>query len=244
MTANDEILDFINNGYKTFLSHLAIECVIFTYENRQLKVLIFDWKDWGWALPSGHIKHQEPLTDAANRILKARTSLENVFLKQFYIFGDSIFRTRFNKVENADIIPDDSWLATRTLSIGYYALVDCSKIEAIVNVLSQNHKWVDIHEIPKSMGLDHAEIIKTALEHLRNNIFREPIGYELLPEKFTLPEIQTLYETILDKKFDRRNFPNKLLSLGIIKKLEEKRNIGQHRSPFLYMFEKDKNQEF
>jgi len=90
--------------------------------------------------------------------------------------------------------------------------------------------------------MDHNEIVTTALETLRNQIFHEPIGYELLPEKFTLPEIQTLYETILNKKFDRRNFPNKLLSQEIIVKLDEKRNIGQHRAPFLYTFHKDNYQ--
>lgn len=239
MLVTPDLKDYIENGYKTFLPQISIECVIFTYEDRQLKVLIFDWQELGWGLPSGHIKLEEPITEAASRILKDRTSLDNIFLKQFYTFGDGPFRTKY--IQN-DYIPENSWLAKRALTIGYYALIDYSKVQTISGVLSPTHKWTDIHEIPKNMGMDHGEIIKTALEEMRHSIFSEPIGYELLPEKFTLPEILTLYETILDKKLDRRHFPNKLLSLGIIEKLDEKRSIGQHRSPYLYKFHLDNYQ--
>jgi 8-oxo-dGTP diphosphatase len=242
--ANEEVLDYIKNGYKTFLSYIAVECVIFTYEERQLKVLLYSYQDLGWSLPGGQVKHEEPIAEAASRILKSRTSLDNVFLKQFHTFGDGPFRVKYVKSQNTNIIPDDSWFATRKIGIGYYALIDSLKAQAISPLLGHNHSWFDINEVPDNIGMDYAEIIKTALVSLRHDIFREPIGYELLPEKFTLPEIQTLYETILDKKFDRRNFPNKLLSLGIIKKLDEKRNIGQHRSPFLYMLNRDNYQEF
>lgn len=239
MLVTQDIKDFIENGYKTFLPQISIECVIFTYENRQLKVLIFDWQDLGWGLPSGHIKHEEPITEAASRILKDRTSLDNIFLMQFHTFGDSPYRSKYIK---NDLIPENSWLAKRALTIGYYALIDYSKVQTILDFLGTSHKWAEIHEIPENMGLDHGEIIKTALEEIRHSIFSEPIGYELLPEKFTLPEIQSLYEAILDKKLDRRHFPNKLLSLGIIEKLDEKRSIGQHRSPFLYKFHIDNYQ--
>jgi 8-oxo-dGTP diphosphatase len=242
MQITNDIKDFLENGYKTFLSHITIECVIFTYEDRQLKVLLSCYQDMGWGIPGGHVKHEEPITDAANRILKERTSLDNVFLNQFNTFGDSSYRTKYTKNENVNIIPDDCWFATRTIAVGYYALIDSSKVEAIVSDLSRKYKWVDIHDIPENLGLDYIEIIKNALETLRHNIFSEPIGYELLPEKFTLPEIHALYETILDKKLDRRHFPNKLLSLGIIEKLDEKRSIGQHRSPYLYKFHEDNYQ--
>lgn len=244
MQTNDEILDYIENGHKTFLSHISIECVIFTYEDRQLKVLLYRFQDLGWSLPGGHVKHEEPITQAASRIVNARTTIDNIFLKQFYAFGDSPFRIKYVKSKDTDVIPDNSWFATRKIGIGYYALIDSFKAQAISPVLNHNYKWTDIHDIPEDIGADYEEIIKKAVESLRHDVFREPICYELLPEKFTLPEIQTLYETILDKKFDRRNFPNKLLSLGIIKKLDEKRNIGQHRSPFLYSLNKDNYQEF
>ena len=141
-------------------------------------------------------------------------------------------------VDTTDYLTANSWLRQRTLSIGFYALIDCEKAKIKQDFFVEDYKWVDINEIPDDLIMDHKEIITAALETLRNQIFHEPIGYELLPEKFTLPEIQTLYETILDKKFDRRNFPNKLLSQEIILKLDEKRNIGQHRAPYLYKFHK------
>ena len=244
METNDEILDYLENGHKTFISNIAVECVIFTYEERQLKVLLYSYQDLEWRLPGGQVKHEEPITEAAGRILKSRTSLDNVFLKQFHTFGDGPFRVKYVKSKYTDLISDNSWFATRKIGIGYYALIDSLKAKQIQPLLGHNHQWFDIHEVPANMGMDYAEIIKTALVSLRHDVFREPIGYELLPEKFTLPEIQTLYETILDKKFDRRNFPNKLIALGIIRKLEEKRNIGQHRSPFLYALNRENYQEF
>jgi 8-oxo-dGTP diphosphatase len=99
-------------------------------------------------------------------------------------------------------------------------------------------QWWGIENIPP-MLYDHGEMIEEALKALRLHIYHYPIGYELLPQKFTLPEIHTLYETILDKKLDSRNFSKKLMATGIIKKLDEQRNIGAHRSPYLYIFDKE-----
>jgi 8-oxo-dGTP diphosphatase len=232
-----ELNDFIENGDKVYMPHFTLECVIFGYEDKQLKVLLTKLIGIGWGVPSGYVKREEKLTNAVARILKERTGLDNIFLKQFHTFGDSQYRIKRNRFGND--VPDGTWLAERTLSIGYYALMDCSKATVKLDLFVEDYKWVDINEIPDILLLDHKELINYALMTLRNQIFHEPIGFELLPEKFTLPEIQTLYETILDKKFDRRNFPNKLLTQEIIIKLDEKRNIGQHRSPFLYKFHRD-----
>ena len=133
----------------------------------------------------------------------------------------------------------DNWMLGRFVSIGYYAIVEYSKVSPTPDAFSEDCTWCDIHEVPQLL-FDHNEMIDTALNGLRLQIYHQPIGYNLLPEKFTLPEIHMLYETILDKTLDRRNFPKKLLSLGIIKKLKEQRNIGPHRSPFLYKFDKRK----
>jgi 8-oxo-dGTP diphosphatase len=239
MDTREEIDEFVNYGYKTYMPHFSVECVIFGYENKQLKVLMCKWiGDLGWGLPSGYVKREEAITDAANRILKERTSLDNVFLKQFHFFGDSIYRRKPYSVGQSTNLPEGNWLKERTIAFGFYALMDCAKAIVKQDFFFEEYKWIDVSEIPENLTLDHNEIINCALITLRNQIFHEPIGFELLPEKFTLPEIQTLYETILDKKFDRRNFPNKLLSQEIIVKLDEKRNIGQHRSPFLYTFHK------
>ncbi|HEX8016340.1 MAG TPA: NUDIX domain-containing protein [Flavobacterium sp.] len=247
MDTIDELNDFIQNGYKVYFPNITIDCVIFGYENRQLKVLILKTNAKNdWSLPGGFIKRTESLTGAATRILKERTSLDNVFLKQFHNFGDSAFRMNDDRVITIDEtnklpiveISKDCWLLERTFSVGYYALIDCSKAIIKSDLYFDDYKWVNIEELPNNLSYDHNEIFDVALKTIRNQIFHEPIGYELLPEKFTLPEIQTLYETILDKKLHRRNFPNKLLTMKIIEKLEEKRNIGQHRSPFLYKFHK------
>jgi 8-oxo-dGTP diphosphatase len=239
MDSFKELHDFIINGHKIYMPHFSLECVIFGYENKQLKVLLTKLKGIGWGVPSGYVKKEEALTDAVCRILKERTSIDNIFLKQFQVFGDSIYRSILYNLDPTNFLPANSWLRQRTLSIGFYALMDCTKAKIKLDFFVEDYKWVDINEIPNDLLMDHNEIITVALETLRNQIFHEPIGYELLPEKFTLPEIQTLYETILNKKFDRRNFPNKLLSQEIIVKLDEKRNIGQHRSPYLYTFHKD-----
>jgi 8-oxo-dGTP diphosphatase len=236
MDTFDELNDFIQNGDKVYLSHFTIDCVIFGYEDRQLKVLLTKWIGLGWGLPGGFVRLEEALTDAAKRILKERTALDNVFLKQFHVFGDSSHRIKGRTLETDFGLNEGSWMLERTLSIGYYALMDCSKANVKLDFLVEDYKWVNVNEIPNGLMLDNNEVIRYALESIRKQIFHEPIGFELLPEKFTLPEIQTLYETILDKKFDRRNFPNKLLTQEIIIKLDEKRNIGQHRSPFLYKF--------
>jgi 8-oxo-dGTP diphosphatase len=238
METREELDDFKQNGYKTFMPHFTLDCVIFGYENRQLKVLLCEWIGLGWGLPGGFVKREEALDDAIIRILKDRTALDNVFLKQFHVFGNSEFRSKPYLSQNGNNLPEGNWLAERTLTIGYYALMDCSQANIKLDLFIADYKWVEVNEIPDNLCLDHNEIINLALETLRNQIFQEPIGYELLPEKFTLPEIHTLYETILGKTLNRRNFPQKLLSLGIIVKLEEKRKIGQHRAPFLYKFHK------
>ncbi|WP_026713714.1 NUDIX hydrolase [Flavobacterium daejeonense] len=239
METLEELDDFVANGHKVYLPHLSVECVVFGYENKQLKVLLIKFLNLGWGVPGGYIKRNEGLTLAASRILTERTTLENIFLKQFYIFGDSAHRNSDERREYWDRLSEGNWLAARTMSIGFYALIDCAEAIIKQDIIAEDYKWVDVNEIPNDLLMDHNEIIEKALLALRNQIFHEPIGYNLLPEKFTLPEIQALYETILNKTFDRRNFSNKLLSMGIIVKLDEKRNIGQHRSPYLYRFHQD-----
>lgn len=239
--------DFINHGEQYYLPGLLISCVILGYHDRQLKILLGRHTGVdGWMFPGGHIKKEEGLSDAAVRVLKERTSLEDIYLQQFYAYGDlqkdgpdwrsSIFSedfiARYGK---------DNWLLKRTVLIGYYALIDYSLAEIRPDTFYDEFSWHSITQLPQPF-FDQTMLDK-ALETLRNQTYIHPIGYNLLPEKFTLPEIHTLYETILNKKLDRRNFPNKLLSLGILIKLDEKRKIGQHRSPFLYKFDRERYNE-
>jgi ADP-ribose pyrophosphatase YjhB (NUDIX family) len=245
MNSQEEVKDFIQNGHNIYLRHLSIDSVIFGYHEHQLKVLLLKWKGGLWSLAGGFIERHEPLQQAAARILKERTGLDNIFLHQFKIFGepDRSIRTEAD-IKNLEEITQapvdkDHWLLERTLSIGYYAVTEYSKVEPKPDFFSESCRWWDVDDLP-NLVFDHKLIAQDALKALRINIYHQPIGLNLLPEKFTLPEIHDLYETILGKKLDRRNFPKKLLSLGIIKKLNEQRKIGAHRSPFLYKFDKRK----
>lgn len=239
MKTEAEVKDFIENGDKKYFSNLTIDCAIFGYHDRHLKILLTKWNELnGLSLPGGFVGRREPLTQAANRILKERTSLDNIFLQQFYLFGDSEFRTDYHK-KFIKYLPKDSWLLNRTFSVGYYALVDYSSVTIEEDILTEKYVWQDISKIPDLL-FDHNEMVEKAVQHMRINLYHQPIGINLLTKEFTLPEIQSLYETILDKKFDRRNFSKKLLSLGLIKDTNKVRSIGQHRSPKLYCFDKKK----
>ena len=246
MNTPDEVHDFVNNGHEQYLPHLSIDCVIFGYHEHQLKILLIRHHGHEkWMLPGGFIYRHETLTEAAYRILAYKTRISDLFLQQFHTFGDSA--TRLNRIAVQQIhnktyakvgvtLTENHWLAERTLSIGYYALVDYSLVVVSPEFLVDEYCWRDIGDIP-ALEYDHNEIIDKALLTLRAQIYQQPIGYNLLPEKFTLPEIHALYETVLGKKFDRRNFRKKLMALGLIRQLNEQRRIGPHRSPNLYEFD-------
>ncbi len=234
----EELSDFINNGHERYFQNLSIDCVIFGYHDKELKILLAKWKQLdGWGLPGGFIGLEESLATAATRILKDKTSLDNVYLEQFKTFGESEFRLKEKK--GMPWLPKDNWLRKRTFGIGYYALVEFSKVAIRTDFFYEDYHWQDVDTVPQLL-FDHNEMIEEALRHMRLNLYHKPIGYELLERRFTLPEIQSLYETILGKKLDRRNFPKKLMNLELIKDTSKVRKIGQHRSPKLYEFNKEK----
>ena len=243
MNSQEEIDDFVRNGHEQYLPHLTIDTVIFGYHDQQLKILLLKWVGYnGWGLPGGFIKRREPLSDAAQRILQDRTGLASIFLQQFHTFGDSPYRLKERDTqtlfENYGFTVENSWLFERTLSIGYFALVDYSKVAVRSDFFTNDHQWCDVNDIP-ALLFDQNEVVEKALVTLRHQIYHQPIGYNLLPDKFTLPEIHRLYEAILGKELDQRNFAKKLVALGLIRKLDEQRAIGPHRSPYLYQFEKE-----
>jgi len=126
--------------------------------------------------------------------------------------------------------------------VGYSALVDFTKVHPVAGFLSASCAWYNIHHIPE-MILDHQLILDKALENLRLQLNYHPVGYNLLPEKFTMPELQKLYETILDRKLDRRNFQRKIMGTGVLKKLNETKKGVAHKAPFLYKFDLRKYQK-
>ena len=224
---------------KEYLESVSIDCVVFGFHNNQLKVLLLKMKyTQKWSLPGGFVKLSETVEDAATRILRERTSLTDIFLKQFRVFSDPE-RSKMNPALK-DLIelgdqPDLDWFAKRFISVGLYALVDFTKVIAVPDNFSDYAGWKNLDEIGNLM-LDHSLIVQKALNTLRLQISYQPIGYNLLPEKFTMPELQSLYETILGKTLDRRNFQRKILSFDILNKLPETKKGGAHKAPFLYEF--------
>ncbi|WP_405510790.1 NUDIX domain-containing protein [Spirosoma sp. KNUC1025] len=148
MNSEKEVLDFVKNGHQQYLPHLSIDPVIFGYHDQQLKILLLKWKGYqGWGLPGGFIKRREPLSQAAHRILQERTGLQDLFLQQFHVFGDSPYRLQersaweFKEKYGLDV-DDDNWLFERTLSIGYFALVDYSKVSVRTDFFTRGFQMV------------------------------------------------------------------------------------------------------
>jgi 8-oxo-dGTP diphosphatase len=170
---------------------------------------------------------------------------KNHFLQQFRSFGTP------QRVKDPELTPEiyskrlgielsaTHWVFDYYVTVGFYTLTEYSLVSIIKKPFDEEIQWWPISELPALM-FDHKENITEALKALQMHIYHYPVGYELLPEKFTLPEIHSLYETILGKSLDSRNFARKLMATGIVKKLSETKSIGAHRSPFLYTFDKKK----
>ncbi len=225
-----------------FMHGLAIDAVIFGFHDRHLKVLLMRYNKTGVvALPGGFIHKTENLNDAANRIVSERTGLKNIYLEQFYVFGDygrSDPQPMKDILTANDIRHDDNhWLLQRFISIGYYALVDFTKVVPNPDRIFDSCDWYDLTSIPKLMQ-DHNTIIQKALESLRTDLDNKLIAFNLMQEEFTLGDLQILYETILDKKLLRPAFQRKMLSLGILERVAKKWTGAAHKAPYLYRFSK------
>lgn len=243
------LLEDIFNAPDKYLRNVSIDNVIFGYHQKELKVLLMRPQGLSkWTVCGGYIRKTETIEEAAKRIAKERTGLDNLFLEQFRTFGNPE-RTRDAGMSLKELVKlrgvkekDLNWMVDYFVSVGFYTLTEFDLVKPTGEFNSEECKWWNIAKLPPLL-FDHKLIITEALKSLRLNINHYPIGYELLPEKFTLPEITSLYETILEKELDDRNFSKKLMATGIVIKLNEKRYIGPHRSPFLYMFNKEKYDE-
>lgn len=240
-----EFQHFIDHGHKDHLPHVSIDCAIFGFHDNQLKILLLKWKHLkGWSLPGGYMLRTEHAEDAAQRLLKARTGLGNIFLQQYHTFtGPKRSRLQGPVQRELEkhygvVIPPGNWLAERVVSIGYYALVEFSKItDPKPDFITEQCAWCDIHKLPPLL-FDHSDMINEALKALRIQIIHQPVGLNLLPPEFTMMELQRLYETIFDCMLDRGNFRKKILGLNILKKTGERPTGKAHKTPHLYSFEK------
>lgn len=229
-----------------YVPGVSISCVTLCFHSGSLKVLLCKYKISNkWVLPGGLIGEDEDSDEAVQRVLRRRTNTDEAYIKQFYFFGK---KKRIEPDDNiVEIIKQSdhingNWDPTRFISLGYYSFVKYDDVN-LLSSESESLKWFDINELPTSVYGDHREIINIAITTIRNQVGFLPIGYELLPTKFTMPELRSIYETILGRELDRRNFQRKMLSIGYIKPLHETRKIGAHKSPNLYTFEKDKYEE-
>ncbi|MBM7419963.1 MULTISPECIES: NUDIX hydrolase [Chryseobacterium] len=236
MDSQQQFLKKSEEAKDLFLPHLSADPVVFGFDQSELKVLLLQMTyRKQWLLPGGYVKKEEDIDDAAKRVLKERAGISDVYLEEFAVFGKNK-RSEFY-FEDFD---DSLWQKQRFVSIGYYALYNPDNAILVVDELSEKCEWISLSQLNEiELAMDHREIIEKALLTLRERITYKPIGYNLLPEKFTLSELQKLYETILGKELNRGNFYRKIKNLEILKKLNEQRRGGAHKSPDLYSFDEE-----
>lgn len=204
---------------------LAVDCIIFGFDKNVLKLLLFKrkvepFKD-EWSLIGRFVREQENVGEAAERVLEECTGLKDLFLEQLHCYG------------NAGRDPGG-----RVVAIAYYALIRLDE-QKEQSVEDYHAHWFDVTDVP-NLILDHNDMIMAAFEKLKQKAKVQPIGFELLPEKFTIPNLQALYEAIYQITMDGRNFRKKILSMGILEKLEEKDKSSSKKGAYLYKFNQEK----
>jgi len=223
------------------LINLSVDCVILGFDDDQkLKILLIKKKinktgDLQYAIPGDLLKEDEDLLSGAKRILKSLTSLDNLFLKQFRVFGDPL-RTKAKK--------DQAWLnmyrknpKERVVTVGYLSLVKMEDYLPQASSFALDAEWVDLKSVPNNLAFDHNEIIESGLINLRTQLDHKIIS-NLLPSKFTLSQLQYIYEILLAEKLDKRNFRKTISKISMIKKTKEKQEGVAHKPAFLYTYEK------
>ncbi|WP_447950878.1 NUDIX hydrolase [Chryseobacterium koreense] len=229
---------------KDFLEHVSVDCTIFGFSEGILKVLLLKYHDLDlWSLPGGFVFNNEDLDIAATRVLYERTLLKDIFLSQFHTFGD-LDRTENNVhrilLKNKGIeVPKDHWIFQRFITVGYCSLIDFSVADTFPSALNEECAWFEVKNLPK-MAFDHEKIIAKGLEHIRKNIDTQIVASNLLPEKFTMKQMQTVYETVLDEKFRRNNFQRKILGMNSLERLEKLFDGSANKAPYLYRFKNEK----
>ena len=212
-----------------FKSAFSVDCVIFGYHEKQLKVLLIERGtepfEGFWALPGDLVYPLEDLDGAASRVLKDLTSLSEIPIKQVHTFG---------RVDRHPL--------GRVITVAYIALVETQDLKPQASSWASATKWHSLKRMPK-LAFDHKDILHSALDGLKDIVLREPIWTKVLPEKFTLTQLQEFYETILGRTFDKGNFRKKVQDVKYIQKLDEMQRNVNHRPSALYRFDEKKYNE-
>ncbi|MFK8164066.1 MAG: NUDIX domain-containing protein [Lewinella sp.] len=226
-----------------FLPHLAFDIVIFGFSGETLKILILEFHNTGWfALPGGFVGKEQPLDTAVRKGLEDRTGLDQIHLEQFYTFGSM---QRFKpeimrgilKANGTD--PEEvPWMLERFVSVGYYSLIDYRKVSPTPDELSDSLEWYPVNELPLLL-FDHEEIVQKALQTLRQNLDTILVGVNMLPDRFTIKELQKVHEAILGESLNRSSFQRRILASGRLVRHEKHYTGGSHRAPYLYSFAKE-----
>ncbi|MDG3581719.1 NUDIX hydrolase [Galbibacter pacificus] len=207
------------------MNAITIDCVIFGFDEGKLEVLLIEHAEGiskgKWGLPGGWIKEDESIDEAANRLLRELTGISNLYLEQLKAFGDP---KRFP--------------LGRVITIGYYALIKKEDYDVKAGFTASDAKWYKMDDV-KHLIYDHNEILNYSLKHLRNRVRQAPIGFNLLPEKFTLLQLMQLYQEILNVELDKPNFRRKILKMKLLADLKEKEQNVSHRAAKLYKFDPD-----
>jgi 8-oxo-dGTP diphosphatase len=216
------ILDKYTDSEKLYV---AVDCIIFGFERDKLRILLtkrkFDPCRDCWSLLGGFVNHNEDLDNAASRVLEGLTGLKDIYLEQLYTYGET-----------------ERDPGGRVISVAYYALICTEMLEPGAEE-KYSARWFHYDTFP-NLVFDHSVMVDKAIKRLRRKSLTQPVGFELLPEKFTLTQLQKLYEAIHQKKLDKRNFRKRILSMDVLTKLEEKDKINSKRGAWLYRFDKEK----
>lgn len=221
-------MSFINEYKEHDRMLIAVDCIIFGFDGDELQLLLIkrgiEPGLGQWSLMGGFVAADESADEGAARILEKLTGLTDIYMEQLYCFAE------------VDRDPGG-----RVVSIAYFALIKIDDYDP--ELMEQHHsKWMSIRNVP-SLIFDHQRMIEMAKERLRQKVAVYPIGFELLPEKFTLSQLRHLYEAIYETEFDKRNFLRKILSIGVLKKLDEKEKQFSKRGSFYYKFDHKKYQK-
>jgi ADP-ribose pyrophosphatase YjhB (NUDIX family) len=203
---------------------VSIDCVIFGFRNSELDILLIKHGEGiskgRWALPGGWIRYNESIDDAASRLLTSLTGVSNIFLEQLRAFGEV-----------------NRYPGKRVITLAYYALINADNYSLSAGFTASDAQWFKIHDVPR-LAYDHNKILNVGFQYLKHKVRHEPLGFNLLPKKFTLHQIQKLYEAILETALDKPNFRRKLLNMNLLVPCDEKQRDVSHRAANFYRFDK------